>query len=73
MKTVFYYSIMCLLFLVTSCMNQSGEPISIKNCLCEYTENPINVDLAQPRFSWILESNHRNQKQTAFCRDPEKK
>lgn len=33
---------------------------------CEYLENPLGIDTAQPRFSWILESQERGQKQTAW-------
>ena len=36
-------------------------------CLrCEYRTNPIGVDDLQPRLSWIIESDLRNQKQTAY-------
>ena len=33
---------------------------------CEYLENPLGIDTAQPRLSWILESKERGQKQTAW-------
>jgi alpha-L-rhamnosidase len=32
---------------------------------CEYAHEPIGVDVKQPRFSWILESPRRGQKQFA--------
>ena len=28
---------------------------------CEYATNPISIDTLQPRFSWLLESDRRNQ------------
>jgi len=33
---------------------------------CEYLENPLGIDATQPRLSWIVESNERGQKQTAY-------
>ncbi len=32
----------------------------------EYAPNPINIDTPQPRFGWILESDRRNQSQSAY-------
>lgn len=34
--------------------------------LCENRENPIGLDIAQPRFTWQLESSQRNVLQTAY-------
>ena len=33
---------------------------------CEYRENPLGIDVRQPRLSWILDSSQRGQKQTAY-------
>ena len=33
---------------------------------CEYLVNPLGIDVLHPRFSWILKSNERSQKQTAY-------
>ncbi|MCK4376501.1 MAG: alpha-L-rhamnosidase N-terminal domain-containing protein, partial [Candidatus Brocadiae bacterium] len=33
---------------------------------CEYAVNPLGIDAAQPRFSWLLESDRRGQVQTAY-------
>jgi alpha-L-rhamnosidase len=33
---------------------------------CEYRQDPLGIDEAQPRLSWILESSRRDQTQTAF-------
>ena len=32
---------------------------------CEYRENPLGIDVAQPQLSWVLESEKRGQRQTA--------
>ena len=33
---------------------------------CEYLANPLGIDVRNPRLSWILESEARNQRQTAY-------
>ena len=33
---------------------------------CEYLTNPLNVDVAKPRLSWIIESRERGVLQTAY-------
>ncbi|RKZ92873.1 MAG: alpha-L-rhamnosidase, partial [Gammaproteobacteria bacterium] len=40
--------------------------IIIKKLKCEYLENPLGIDILNPRLSWILESDQRGQKQTAY-------
>ncbi|GAB1452147.1 glycoside hydrolase family 78 protein [Draconibacterium sp.] len=34
--------------------------------LVEYAENPLNIDVQNPRFSWIIKSTERNQSQSAY-------
>lgn len=33
---------------------------------CEYTSNPLGIDAARPRLSWILTDDRRNQQQQAY-------
>lgn len=33
---------------------------------CEYARNPVGVDAARPRLSWVLESSERSQRQAAY-------
>ncbi|MHA1300557.1 MAG: glycoside hydrolase family 78 protein [Candidatus Helarchaeota archaeon] len=40
--------------------------INPNNLRCEYLVNPLGIDVKNPRLSWILESNERNQTQTAY-------
>ena len=42
---------------------QSIQPVSLT---CEYVENPLGIDIATPRFSWVVESAERNQFQSAY-------
>src|SRR5215469_7158177 len=36
------------------------------NLRCEYAVNPLAVDVTAPRLFWVLESNERGQRQTAY-------
>jgi len=40
--------------------------ITVKEMRCEYAINPLGIDVAQPRFSWVLESSQRDQMQSAY-------
>jgi len=33
---------------------------------CEYRVNPLGIDVTEPRLSWIIESDQRDQKQNAY-------
>src|SRR3974390_1751132 len=43
-----------------------SSAMSTQNLRCEYLTNPLGLDAASPRFSWILTSDERGEKQTAF-------
>ena len=59
---IYYLLIFPVLFF--SCSLSS--PIRIGKKTCEYLTNPIGIDRPHPRLSWVLESNHNGQKQTAY-------
>lgn len=40
--------------------------VIVKDLRCEYHVNPLGIDVAKPRLSWILKSNERGQVQTAY-------
>jgi alpha-L-rhamnosidase len=44
----------------------SSAQIKPTTLRCEYLTNPLNVDVAQPRLSWIIESSERGVLQTAY-------
>src|SRR5947208_4260759 len=41
-------------------------PAPPANLRCEYLSNPLGIDVAQPRFSWVLEHSERGQSQSAY-------
>jgi alpha-L-rhamnosidase len=42
------------------------QATAVANLRCEYLTNPLGIDVAKPRLSWIIESNRREERQTAF-------
>ncbi|MGD0002722.1 MAG: glycoside hydrolase family 78 protein [Anaerolineaceae bacterium] len=40
--------------------------LQIRNLRCEYSIDPLGIDILCPRLSWVLESTQRAQKQTAY-------
>jgi alpha-L-rhamnosidase len=43
-----------------------GQTIQVANLRCEYLKDPLGIDATQPRLSWILQSQQRGQRQTAY-------
>ncbi len=59
--------ITCLLTaLLVSSMLSANAALDPKRLTCEYIENPLGIETRTPRFSWILSSAERNQKQTSY-------
>ena len=56
------YLIIVLQLLSLGVMSQ----VSLHNLLTENKNNPIGLDITQPRFTWQLVSEKRNIKQTAY-------
>ncbi|PUZ25359.1 alpha-rhamnosidase [Chitinophaga parva] len=59
-----------LAFFVTACMGlyactNTNAP-TLSHLRVEYAEEPVGIDITQPRFSWELESNARGVMQTAY-------
>ena len=40
--------------------------MKIHSLRCEYLKNPLGIDIASPRLSWVLESEERGQKQASL-------
>lgn len=43
-----------------------GERCRLGELRCEYLKDPLGIDTARPRLSWIIASDHRGQRQTAY-------
>ena len=44
----------------------STSGITVNYLRCEYRIDPLGIDTAEPRLSWIIKSNQRGQKQTTY-------
>jgi hypothetical protein len=40
--------------------------MNVTNLCCEYRSNPLGIDVLAPRLSWVLASNRRGARQTAY-------
>ena len=40
--------------------------VKLENLRCEMLENPLGIDVAQPRLSWQIVSSTRNTQQQAY-------
>lgn len=40
--------------------------LSVSRLRCEYLENPLGIDVCEPRLGWIVMSQDRGQKQSAY-------
>jgi len=45
---------------------QMAEAVSVDRLRCEYAVNPLGIDVAKPRLSWIVRSERRGETQTAY-------
>lgn len=55
-----------VLFAFFGCSNPEKAKLTFNKMLVEYAENPLNIDVQNPRFSWIIKSTERNQSQSAY-------
>jgi alpha-L-rhamnosidase len=40
--------------------------VRVAEVRCEYQKNPVGLDIASPRLTWIMESDENGQRQTAY-------
>ena len=56
---------MALLLFLTACQDEISD-LHPSELRCEYLENPLAIDAAQPRLTWIVEGQGRARMQTAY-------
>lgn len=52
--------------LLLTCFISMNMPASVVRLQTEYLENPVGIDVSQPRFSWQMRSSERGARQTAY-------
>ncbi len=45
---------------------RAAESVTPAQLRCEYLKDPLGIEVMRPRLSWIITSNERGQKQTAY-------
>jgi alpha-L-rhamnosidase len=64
MTVVRYCSLVALL--ITAVSTATAAPPQVDRLRCEYLEDPVGIDVALPRLSWLMLSDERGQRQTAY-------
>lgn len=58
--------IMSVVLCAVGAMGNTVCAVMIDGLRCEYLKNPLSIDTDRPRLSWIIASDQRAQRQTAF-------
>lgn len=65
MKTIISNTILLVsLIFLNGCFK--SDTVKVKNLVCEYIINPEGIDATNPQLGWLLVSEQRGQKQTAY-------
>jgi alpha-L-rhamnosidase len=43
-----------------------GREVKLTDTKCEYRSNPLGIETARPRLSWVIDSSRRGEAQTAY-------
>ncbi|MET3112313.1 hypothetical protein AAKU52_000024 [Pedobacter sp. CG_S7] len=62
-KFLFSCVILLLSYSLVQAYQKNSKPFDLK---CEHLVQPIGVDEAHPRFSWMMDDSRRGAKQTAY-------
>ncbi|MHC4797905.1 MAG: glycoside hydrolase family 78 protein [Planctomycetota bacterium] len=55
-----------MVLLTANVMVNASDSITVSRLRCEYLVNPLGVDVAEPRLSWVIESEGRGVRQEAY-------
>jgi alpha-L-rhamnosidase len=65
-KSVFLAYLVIMIPLSTALKGQSNSSLYVNELRTEYYKDPVGIDRADPRFSWIIESDRQNTHQSAW-------
>jgi len=54
------------LMVARACTSQAPASLTPVELTCEYAVDPLGIDVARPRFGWVLQSKQRGQMQSAY-------
>jgi alpha-L-rhamnosidase len=55
-----------MVLVFSGCVALADSEVPVKELRCEYFANPLGIDVVKPRLSWVLQSNERDQVQSAY-------
>ncbi len=58
-----FFALLGYTFSLSAQSSGNVTPVTLR---CEYADNPLGIETSNPRLSWQLNSNQRNQAQTAY-------
>jgi alpha-L-rhamnosidase len=64
-KLMIGYLLMCATIFFAACQ-QADSPSGARELKCEFQENPLGIDRAQPLLQWKMNDDRRGAKQTAW-------
>ncbi len=64
-KTSLFAGLISLMALFTSCVH-NGPEFSVTRLRCEFLQDPLGIDITQPRLSWEITAPGRGVMQTAY-------
>lgn len=59
-------SLKLALIILTFCGATFAQDLSLKDLTCEHKNNPVGIDISQPRFSWKISSSGTSIMQSAY-------
>ena len=62
----FFFMVLSIFSMVISSSSIAKPAVSVDNLKCEYKQNPVGIDVKNPRLSWQLFSENRGTTQTAY-------
>ena len=62
----FFYLLLTFTFISFAGISRADSNFGVADLRCEYLVNPLGLDVAKPRLSWIITSDHRGELQTAY-------
>lgn len=68
MKILKSISVLAAAAILSNCANTvcAAETVKIESVSIEDAFSPLGLDTPAPKFSWVMEANERNQKQTSY-------
>lgn len=65
-KCILKTTLFILIIIFTVSCSSGNKEITISNLRCEYLENPLGIDMQNPRFSWNIITEKRGILQSAY-------